>query len=123
MRIRLLALCVCAASAFGADVRWIEDLGGNVTRDGQNRVAGVSLRGTWVGDAYLRRLNELPDLNYLDLSLTHITDQGMSEIKNLPGITELNLYYAEYVTDEGVASIKGWKKLRKLNLHGTKVSD
>jgi hypothetical protein len=47
----------------------------------------------------------------------------MQEIKNLKGITELNLYFAEYVTDEGVAAIKDWKKLRRLNLHGTKLSD
>jgi Leucine-rich repeat (LRR) protein len=47
----------------------------------------------------------------------------MSELRNLPGVTELNLYFAEYVTDEGIAAIKDWKKLRILNLHGTKVSD
>ena len=44
----------------------------------------------------------------------------MQEIKNLPGITDLNLYFAEYVTDEGFAAIKDWKKLKRLNLHGTR---
>jgi hypothetical protein len=68
-------------------------------------------------------LTRLPALNSLDLSLTHITDQGMQELKGLRGIVELNLYFAEYVTDEGLAAIKEWKKLRKLNVHGTKVSD
>ncbi len=123
MRRVLLLVAIFAASAFAADVKWIDDLGGHVTKDGQGRVTGVSLRGTWVGDADLRHLSELPELSYLDLSLTHITDQGMSELRNLPGIMELNLYFAEYVTDEGIAAIKDWKKLRTLNLHGTKVSD
>jgi internalin A len=128
MKARVLILLACAISVFGWEVRsvetqWISDLGGSVNRNAQGRVTGVSFRGSWVGDADLRGLNELPDLTTLDLSLTHITDQGMQEIKNLRGITELNLYYAEYVTDEGVAAIKDWKKLRRLNLHGTKVGD
>jgi internalin A len=128
MRRLLPTLAICMASAFAADVNvadthWIEDLGGHVARDTQGRITGVSLRGTWVGDADLRRLSELPDLNTLDLSLTHITDQGMSEIKGLSGIVDLNLYFAEYVTDEGIAAIKDWKKLKRLNLHGTKISD
>src|SRR5665213_1474502 len=119
----VLVLAIFATSAFAAGAKWIDDLSGQVTKDGQGRVTGVSLRGTWVNDADLRHLSELPDLSDLDLSLTHITDQGMSELRNLPGITELNLYFAEYVTDEGIAAIKDWKKLRILNLHGTKVSD
>ena len=94
-----------------------------MVRDPPGRVTGVNLRGTWVEDADLRRLAELPDLSSLDLSLTHITDQGMQEIRTLPGIADLNLYFAEYVTDEGLAAIKDWKKLRRLNLHGTKAGD
>ena len=88
------------------DPAWITDLGGSITRDPQGHVIAVSLRGSWVGDTDLRRLNEYPDLTTLDLSLTHITDQGMLEIKNLSGVADLNLYFAEYVTDEGLAAIK-----------------
>src|SRR2546425_1243879 len=93
MRACLFVLLCCGAAVFAAapkagDTNWITDLGGSVIRDSQGRVTGVNLRGTWVEDADLRRLNELPDLTFLDLSLTHITDQGMAEIKNLPGITD-----------------------------------
>src|SRR5262245_36146970 len=121
--------CLAAFPASAADAvklddaQWVEDLGGVVIRDTQSRITGVDLRASWVADSDLRRLNQFPGLNYLDLSLTHITDQGMQEIKGLPGIVELNLYFAEYVTDEGLAAIKGWKKLKRLNVHGTKVSD
>jgi internalin A len=117
----------CAFSAYAGatkeDTQWISDLGGTVTRNSQGLVNGVSLRGTWVGDTDLRRLGQYSDLRVLDLSLTHITDQGMQEIKNLRAITDFNLYFAEYVTDEGVAAIKDWKKLKRLNLHGTKAGD
>jgi Leucine-rich repeat (LRR) protein len=47
----------------------------------------------------------------------------MQEIKNLRGVTDFSLYFAEYVTDEGVAAIKDWKRLKRLNLHGTKAGD
>ncbi|MEO8130481.1 MAG: hypothetical protein ABJF23_18475 [Bryobacteraceae bacterium] len=128
MKACIFVLFVSAIAVFGAEVRsgdtqWISDLGGSVSRNAQGKVTGVSFRGSWVGDADLRGLTELPDLTTLDLSLTHITDQGMQEIKSLRGITQLNLYFAEYVTDEGIAAIKDWKKLKRLNLHGTKVGD
>jgi hypothetical protein len=123
-----LVFLLCALPALAADLKsggtdWIEDLGGSVVRNEQGRVTGVSLRGSWVADADLRRLTELPDLTSLDLSLTHITDQGMQEIKSLPGVEDLSLYFTEYVTDEGIAAIKDWKHLKRLNLHGTKVGD
>jgi internalin A len=119
---------VVAGSVFGQaqvseDTQWITDLGGNVSRNAQGQVTGISLRGTWVTDTDLRRLNRYPALSVLDLGLTHITDGGLQEIKNLRGITDFSLYFAEYVTDEGVAAIKEWKSLKRLNLHGTKAGD
>ena len=107
----------------GGDAQWIEDVGGTVVRDAAGKITGVDLRASWVTDGDLRKLLRMPSLTYLDLSLTRITDQGMQEIKNLPGIVEFSLYYAEYVTDEGLAAIKGWKRLKRLNVHGTKISD
>ena len=96
---------------------------GTIIRDSSGKITGVDFRSSWVTDTDLRELLKLPDLSFLDLSLTRITDQGMLEIKNLPGIVELNLYFAEYVTDEGLSVIKNWKKLKRLNIHGTKISD
>ena len=122
------ALWLCAVSAYGGtatgdDTQWITDLGGTVARNAQGQVTTVSLRGTWVTDTDLRRLNRYAALSVLDLSLTHVTDGGLQEIKNLRGITDFDLYFAEYITDEGVAAIKDWKRLKRLNLHGTKAGD
>jgi hypothetical protein len=120
----LLAVLAPAAEIKNApDVQWIEDAGGSVIRDAAGRITGVDLRASWVADPDLRKLAQFPDLAVLDLSLTRITDQGMQELKNLPGIVELNLTFAEYVTDEGMAAIKDWKKLKRLDVHGTKSSD
>lgn len=127
MKFRFLLL-LTAFRAFAASVspggaQWIEDLGGSVTRNPQGQITGVNLRGTWVADPDLKNLAQLTELKSLDLSLTHITDQGMQEIKGLPAVEDLSLYFAEYVTDEGIAAIKDWKHLKRLNLHGTKVGD
>lgn len=102
---------------------WISEAGGKVTRDRTGRITGVDLRSSWVTDSDLPRLVELPYLTQLDLSLTRITDHGLQQLKNAPGIVDLNLYYAEQVTDEGVAAFRGWKKLKRLNLRGTKITD
>src|SRR5262245_24737121 len=117
------ALLTAAEVKPGSDTQWIDDLGGVVTRDAAGHVTGVDLRSTWVTDSDLRKLLALPDLKYLNLSLTHITDQGVTTLKSLKGIEDLDLYFCEYVTDEGVSAIKDWKKLKRLNLHGTKSSD
>ncbi len=119
----LCAASACSETPGSEDARWITDLGGEVARNAQGQVTAVNLRGSWVNDTDLRRLYRYPALSVLDLSLTHITDGGMQEIKNLRGITDFNLYFAEYVTDEGVAAIKDWKRLKRLNLHGTKAGD
>ncbi len=132
MRITFLALLITVLGCYAdgpsdivqkQDTQWISDAGGSVQRNAAGAVTAVNLRGTWVGDTDLRRLNDYPALNSLDLSLTHITDAGLQEIKGLRGITNFNLYFAQYVTDEGVAAIQNWKQLRRLNLHGTKAGD
>jgi hypothetical protein len=117
----LCLLWVTALPASNTD--WIEDLGGAVTRDASGEVTGVDLRATWVTDTDLRKLTQFPKLTHLDLSLTHIGDQGMQELKGLPGIVDLNLRFSEYVTDEGLGAVKEWKHLKHLNVHGTKISD
>ncbi len=121
MRVSFLFLCF--ANCLGAATGWVESLGGSVVTNPKGAVVSVSLRGSWVTDIDLRALDRYPELTNLDLSLTHITDEGMAELKKLHNVTDLNLYYSEYVTDQGIAAIKDWTKLKRLNLHGTKSTD
>jgi len=118
----LCTLCLCGGFPLPAS-DWVTQLGGRLEHNQAGQVTGVVLRGSWVSDGDLDALRGLPQLARLDLSLTRITDLGMLRLKDLPNITELNLFYAEHVTDEGVAAIKGWKKLARLNLRGTKITD
>src|SRR5580704_1102954 len=105
---RSITVLLCLAGCLNAATDWISSLGGSVTTDAHGIVTGVNLRGTWVTDTDLRKLVEYSALTTLDLSLTHITDEGMAELKNLRNVTDLNLYYSEYITDQGVAALKDW---------------
>jgi Leucine-rich repeat (LRR) protein len=111
------------AGLLAADADWIAKAGGLATRDQAGRITRVDLRSSWVTDADLAQLAALPGLEYLDLSLTRITDHGLQQLRNAPAVVELNLYYAELITDEGVAAIKDWKHLKRVNLRGTRITD
>ena len=121
--ILLATLSTQAADSGATDIQWIEDAGGTATKDAAGRITAIDFRASWVSDADLRKLARFPALTSLNLSLTRVTDQGMQELRNVPGIVDLDLRFAEFVTDEGIAAIKNWKHLRRLVLHGAKVSD
>jgi hypothetical protein len=124
MRAWKLAPWLLAAASLAADpADWIERVGGKVERNAAGAVVAVNLRGTWVNDAEMAYLAELPELGKLDLSHTRISDEGMLRLKGAPKIRELNLYYAEWITDQGMTAIRDWKHLKRLNVRGTRVSD
>src|SRR6266850_1840167 len=120
LAMRFIVAFVFAGLLTAADPDWIASAGGVATRDPAGRITRVDLRSSWVTDADLAQLAALPNLTYLDLSLTRITDRGMQLLKNAPAIVELKLYYAEQITDEGMAAVKNWKHLKRVNLRGTK---
>jgi hypothetical protein len=113
----------CVALTAAVDTDCIVRLGAKVGRDAAGRVTAVNLRGSWINDAEMLHLAELPDLEKLDLSHTRITDEGLLRLKPAPKISDLNLYYAEWITDQGMAAIRNWKRLKRLNVRGTRISD
>ncbi len=122
---RLASLAFAALACFGASdlVSWITAAGGVVTRDRTGQIVGVDLRASWITDSDLPALARLPNLTYLDLSLTRISDHGLDQLKNAPAIADLNLYSDELITDAGLSALKGWKHLKRLSVRGTKVTD
>ncbi|MGI8989191.1 MAG: leucine-rich repeat domain-containing protein [Bryobacteraceae bacterium] len=101
---------------------WIADQGGRATKDAAGHIVAVDLTSTWITDADLARIGSLIHLQKLDLAHTKISDAGLEHLAGLPGVTDLNLYYAEYITEDGIAHLKNWTKLQRLNLRGTKVT-
>jgi internalin A len=118
----VLWLATSALYAFDSP-DWISALGGKVRQDRTGNVVAVDLRGSWAYDSELIEIARLTHLEQLDLSHTRISDEGMLYLRPAPGITDLNLYYAEQITDQGMSAIKEWKHLKRLNLRGTRISD
>src|SRR5438445_9909665 len=86
----------CAVLCAAESTDWISHMGGKVERDAAGKVTAVNLRGSWINDAEMAHLAELPDLEKLDLSHTRITDEGLLRLKSAPRISDLSLYYSEW---------------------------
>ena len=98
------------------------------------------------GDAGLKELAELKNLQVLDLTYTGVTDAGMKDLaglknlqtlwlsgtgvadaglRELAGLNSLQALYLDdtKVTDTGTKELAGLKNLQTLDLHGTSVAD
>jgi len=78
--------------------------------------------GTWITDADLDQIALRQDLDRLNLAQTRITDSGLERLRDLKGVRELDLYFAEFITDEGLSALATWNKLERLNLRGTRLT-
>jgi len=116
------AMCAGAARNESELPRWIADQGGHCMQDGAGHIVAIDLTSAWISDSDLARLGRLRNLRSLNLAHTRITDVGLEHLANLEGVTDLNLYYAEYITEDGIAHLRRWKDLDRLNLRGTKVT-
>lgn len=63
-----------------------------------------------------------PQVLWLDLGGTRISDRGLGAVAQLPNLTRLHLQHTA-VGDGGVARLAGLQRLEYLNLYGTDVTD
>ena len=83
--------------------------------------AGIA--ATNFGDAQLARLTKLgPNLRWLDLAGTRVTDAGMASLAVMPNLTRLHLERSG-ITDAALAQVALLPNLEYLNLYGTAVTD
>jgi internalin A len=124
---RKLTVLLMPAAAIAAGIAiteaWVTSHGGTAKTDASHRIVELNFRSSWISDSDLQMVAAARDLVRLDLSHTRISDLGFQHLKDLPGVTDLNLYYAEQVGDGALAVARNWRKLRRLNLRGTKVTD
>ncbi|MCS7023627.1 MAG: hypothetical protein NZV14_02415 [Bryobacteraceae bacterium] len=110
-----------ALEAVGED--WIIRLGGTLERGPRGEVVALSFRSSWIEDSDLQPVARIGSLRRLDLSHTRVTDVGFQQLKNMPAMEEVNLYFAEQIGDGALVVMKNWKRLKRVNLRGTKVTD
>jgi serine/threonine protein kinase len=83
----------------------------------------VNLTGRLITDRELGYLNNLPDLDYLSLKGTPITDAGLKgNLQGLPNLTQLELGGTR-ITDASLACLVRLPKLHSLWLDQTRVGD
>jgi internalin A len=120
--VAVLGFCSAGRADESAAVKWVEDIGGKLTRDGGapgKPVVTVNLGvNKKVTDDGLKELKGLKDLKELSLFFNgQITDAGMKHVKELPALEKLTLNNTG-ITDTGLAELKDLKKLKSLTVSG-----
>jgi hypothetical protein len=119
-----LASTVCGAELPYARIQGsVEAIGGHVLRGSDGNVIEVSLARTWASDDDVERLTAIKTLQRLDLSFTYVTDAGVQKLQELPDLKELNLETAEALTDAAASYLRGLKHLEKLVFRGVDITD
>jgi hypothetical protein len=109
----------CAVD-FSATTISDEDL---VLLDGLRTDVSLNLSGTNISDRCIRLLSkQRVTITWLDLSATHLTDDGLADIEFLPDLWELNLAKTS-ITNAGLESLAGLKHLQRLNIAATQIDD
>ena len=73
---------------------------------------------TWLTDADLKHLAQLPQLTTLSLMRVSVSDKGLAHLAELPLLSELRLVHTD-VAGHGLKHLHGGK-LRRLEVHGLK---
>lgn len=128
--VALAANFLLAADANKVDVEYsaaqkqaiaaVEKQGGLVLRvsaNAKNHRVDYHLQGKDLTDAGLANLKNVPGLIDLNVAGTKITDAGLKQIGAITTLERLNLNNTK-VTDAGLANLKGLKNLNYLNLYG-----
>ena len=85
------------------------------------QIVWLKLSDTQITDAALVQVAQLKNLQKLHLEQTGITDAGLKFLRNLPYLEYLNLY-GTAVTDVGLNELTGFKALKAVFLWHTKVT-
>lgn len=91
--------------------------------DPSQSVVGVSMTNLPAGDLDVARLaDRFPELQWLHLQNTHVTDNGLESLHRLPGLRMLALSQTS-IGDQGLEQLGQLHDLEELTLCQTRISD
>ncbi len=76
-----------------------------------------------ITDDGLLALAKMPQLEYLDISATNITDRGLEVLRHLPNLRGFKMVWQRSATDAGLAHLRGCDKIERVELMGSGVGD
>jgi Leucine-rich repeat (LRR) protein len=74
-------------------------------------------------DADVPLLLAFPNLVELHFQASNITDEGLSSIGQIKGLTKLHISVAPGVTDQGLEKLRELSNLEQLSVNGTMITD
>lgn len=86
-------------------------------------VRRMTLVGDHITDRTLAVLPDFSDLEHLTLQSNALSDEGIGQVVNLPGLKMLNLSHCHALSDEGLARLAEHPGLRTLRLAGVDLTD
>lgn len=86
------------------------------------RVVRLNFEQTETNDADLRWLESLPDVRWLSLYDTRVTNKGMKYLASLPKLENLYIFGTE-IGDAGLQHVRKLKALREIQCSGNPISD
>ena len=121
LSVRPIAAGIPFVSVRVRNARGLDDTRTGALRALAPQVVWLDLGGTPVTDAGLAVVSRLPHLVRLDLGRTTVTDAGLVHLEKLAYLESLNLYGTR-VGDAGLAHLEGLRNLRSLYVWGTAVT-
>ena len=82
----------------------------------------IAVQSNPIKDENLKYLGDLPQLKYLDLSQTNISDRGIKGLAKCTGLVQLIISSNHKISDESIDTLLSLKNLRYLKLQGTSIS-
>jgi hypothetical protein len=111
---------------------WLRDLTGNEPMTVFDRTAVIDLfdkriapksgqRNNAVDDGYLTQFKDLPDVEYLELASTAVTNEGMTTVGTLKSLQRLSVTLTD-VDGAGMAHLSGLTNLKRLTVASSKCT-